>query len=203
MRCLGAGLLMLVATGCTASDAGKADSTVALTAVAFDGADYQGDSAKTAHGQRIATLFMCNSCHGANYSGNDFGAMFPIVKGLYASNISRTMPAMSDAVLERVLREGVHPDREIYIMPSKQFQFLSAPDMAALIAFLRTIPPVGEMTPLPPAGFEAAVTARLPEDYWRTRRRGRNAAITTPPRRWRISKRTSHPTWGRKWHAGA
>lgn len=171
MRCLVIGMLMLAA-GCTASDADKADSTVAVTAVAFDGADYQGDSAKTAHGQRIATLFMCNSCHGPNYSGNDFGAMFPIVKGLYASNISRTMPAMSDAVLERVLREGVHPDREIYIMPSKQFQFLSERDMAALIAFLRTIPPVGEMTPLPPAGFEEAVTARLPDDYWRTLKEG-------------------------------
>ena len=119
MRCLAVGILMLAAVGCTASDADseKAESAVAPTVVAFDGADYQGDSAKTAHGQRMATLFMCNSCHGANYSGNDFGAMFPVVKGLYASNISRTMPAMSDAVLERVMREGVHPAREIYIMP--------------------------------------------------------------------------------------
>ena len=174
MRCLVIGIVMLAAAGCTASDegAGKTDTTVALTAVAFDGADYQNDSAKTAHGQRIATLFQCAGCHGANYSGNDFGAVFPIVQGLWASNISRAVPAMSDAVLERVLREGVHPDREIYIMPSKQLQFLSAPDMSALIAFLRTIPPVGEPTPLPPAGFEAAVTARLPDDYWRTLKDG-------------------------------
>jgi mono/diheme cytochrome c family protein len=66
----------------------------------------------------------------------------------------------------------VHPDREIYVMPSKQTHFLSERDMAALIAFLRTIPPVGQPTPLPPAGFEAAVTARLPDDYWRTVQEG-------------------------------
>ncbi len=172
MRCRIIGMLMLAAAGCAASDAGKAEETVVPPAVAFDGADYQSDSGKIAHGQRVATLFQCRGCHGANYSGNDFGVMFPIVKGLWASNISRAVPAMSDAVLERVLREGVHPDREIYIMPSKQLQFLSEPDMAALIAFLRTIPPVGEMTPLPPAGFEAAVTARLPDDYWRTLKEG-------------------------------
>jgi mono/diheme cytochrome c family protein len=44
--------------------------------------------------------------------------------------------------------------------------------MEALIAFLRTIPPAGAPTPLPPVEFEAAVTARLPEDYWLTLKDG-------------------------------
>ncbi len=170
MRCLAAGMLMLAAAGCTAHDAEsrKAEATVASTAVAFDGADYGNQADKTAHGKRIASLFACNACHGADYSGNDFGAVIPIVKGLWASNISRVIPSMSDAALERLLREGVHPDREIYVMPSKQTRFLSGRDMAALIAYLRTIPPVGQPTPLPPPGFEEAVTARLPDDYWLT-----------------------------------
>ena len=174
MRCFLTGMLMLAAAGCTTREAEsrKAEPTVVHTAVAFDGADYENQAAKTAHGQRIATLFACAACHGADYSGNDFGAAIPIVKGLWASNISLAIPAMSDAALERLLREGVHPDREIYLMPSKQTQFLSEPDMAALIAFLRTIPPVGKPTPLPPPGFEAAVTARLPDDYWLTLKEG-------------------------------
>ena len=174
MRCLLAGMLMLAATGCTTRDgeSRKAEPTVVPTAVAFDGADYENQAAKTAHGKRLATLFACAACHGADYSGNDFGAAIPIVKGLWASNISLAIPAMSDAALERLLRDGVHPDREIYVMPSKQTQFLSEPDMAALIAFLRTIPPVGKPTPLPPPGFEAAVTARLPDDYWLTLKEG-------------------------------
>jgi mono/diheme cytochrome c family protein len=174
MRCRATGMLLLAVAGCTARDAGpgKGDGTGVPTAVAFDGADYETQAAKTAHGKRLATLFQCSGCHGADYTGSDFGAAFPVVKGLWASNISRAVPAMSDAALERLLREGVHPDREIYVMPSKQMQFLSERDMAALIAFLRTTPPVGEATPLPPAGFEAAVTARLPDDYWLTQEAG-------------------------------
>src|SRR5688500_11467742 len=141
MRCLLTGMLMLAAAGCTTRDGEprNAEPAVVPTAVAFDGADYQNEAAKTAHGKRLATLFACAACHGADYSGNDFGAVIPIVKGLWASNISLVIPAMSDAALERLLREGVHPDREIYVMPSKQTQFLSERDMAALIAFLRTI----------------------------------------------------------------
>jgi mono/diheme cytochrome c family protein len=173
LRCFATGMLMLAGAGCAKSDTdvGNADSGGTVT-VAFDGADYQDDSGKVAHGQRIATLFQCSGCHGTNYSGSDFGVMFPVVKGLWASNISRVIPTMSDSVLERLLRERIHPDREIYIMPAKQTQFLSERDMTALIAFLRTIPPVGEPTPLPPPGFEAAVTARLPDDYWRTLKDG-------------------------------
>lgn len=137
-------------------------------AVTFDGGDYRSEAQKVAHGKRMATMFSCNACHGADYSGVNFGEMIPLVRGLWASNISRTMPGMSDAQLERVLREGVHPEREIYLMPSKQTQFMSERDMAALIAFLRTIPPAGKPTPLPPPDFEQSVRARLPKDYWLT-----------------------------------
>lgn len=156
--------------GCGAASDSERQQTVAPTAAAvgFDGADYKGDAAKVAHGKRLSALFSCNACHGPDYSGVDFGEMIPIVQGLWASNISLAMPKMSDADLERLLRKGVHPDREIYLMPSKQTQFLSERDMAALVGFLRTIPPVGEPTPLPPEGFEEAVRSRLPKDYWLT-----------------------------------
>src|SRR4026207_1501740 len=149
MRCFLTGMLMLAAAGCTTRDGEprKAEPTVVPTAVAFDGADYENQAAKPAHGKRIAPLFAGAACHGADYSGNDFGAAIPIVKGLWASNISLAIPAMSDAALERLLREGVHPDREIYLMPSKQTQFLSEPDMAALIGLPRTIPPARRQRP--------------------------------------------------------
>jgi mono/diheme cytochrome c family protein len=69
MRCLLAGMLMLAAGGCTTREpeSRKAESTVD-TAVAFDGADYQNEAAKTAHGKRLATLFACAGCHGADYA---------------------------------------------------------------------------------------------------------------------------------------
>ncbi|WP_265563708.1 c-type cytochrome [Sphingomicrobium arenosum] len=137
----------------------------------FVGADYKTESARLAHGKRVSDLMGCTGCHGDALQGNDFGAMIPLLEGLWATNISRTLPDMSDAELERLLREGVHPDpgREIYLMPSKQSQFLSDADMAALIAYLRTFEPTGEETPLPPEDFEARVTAQLPDDYWAKR----------------------------------
>lgn len=134
----------------------------------FEGADYSTEAEKIAHGERIAALLGCNACHGDDYSGVNFGEIIPLVDGLWATNISRTLPEMSDGEIERLLREGVHPTREMYLMPSKQSQFLSERDMEALIAYLRTIEPTGEPTPPPPPGFEEAVTARLPDDYWRT-----------------------------------
>lgn len=164
-------LAMASLFACTPSgDVGDEEAAVeaAPGAVSFDGADYSTEAEKVAHGERLAGVLGCNTCHMADYTGADFGAMIPIVEGLWATNISLTMPDMSDAELERLLREGVHPTREIYLMPSKQSQFLSGRDMDALIAFLRTIEPSGEPTPLPPPDFEEAVTARLPEDYWRT-----------------------------------
>lgn len=159
----GAGVLACRSSGAAGNEAEAADVTAAPS---FDGANYTGEADKVEHGGRLAQLLGCNACHREDYSGMNFGAVIPIVEGLWASNISRTMPEMSDRELEQLLREGVHPTREIYLMPSKQSQFLSGPDMNALIAYLRTIKPTGEPTPLPPPGFEAAVTARLPQDYW-------------------------------------
>lgn len=166
-------LLVIVAgTLIAACNAEQEKSLPATVEASFDGANYSTDASKIAHGKRIAAMFSCSGCHGADYAGQNFGAMIPIVDGLWASNISLAIPAMSDQQLENLLREGVHPSREIYVMPSKQTQFLSAKDMSALIAFLRTIPPTGKPTPLPPKGFEAAVTSRLPDDYWRTLKDG-------------------------------
>ena len=139
----------------------------AALAEGFDGANYATPAAQVAHGERLARIFMCAGCHGPDYTGVNFGEMIPIVQGLWATNISLTMPAMSDAQLETLLRKGVHPAREIYLMPSKQTQFLGERDMSALIAHLRSIPPAGTATPPPPPGFEQAVAARLPDDYWR------------------------------------
>ena len=161
-----AGLLACTRAGGAGNDEAAVETP--LAAPSFDGADYSTEADKVAHGERLSKVLGCHTCHTDDYTGADFGAMISIVEGLWATNISLTMPDMSDDELERLLREGVHPTREIYLMPSKQSQFLSAPDMDALIAFLRTIEPSGESTPLPPPDFEEAVTARLTEDYWRT-----------------------------------
>lgn len=163
-------VLALTIAACTENPTSDAPNAIAETS--FDGANYANQAEKIAHGKRMSELSGCNACHGSDYAGTDFGSLIPIVKGLWASNISLTMPALSDTQLEDLLRKGTHPDRDLYVMPSKQTQFLSSRDMDALIAFLRTIAKTGKPTPLPPATFRAEVTARLPDDYWLTQEEG-------------------------------
>ena len=166
-------VILLAVASLSACDRSSSDSNhptapVVSAQLGFDGGDYSTAAAKVAHGERLSQIFTCSGCHGADYSGVNFGAMLPIVEGLWAPNISLSMKAMSDAELERVLRKGVTPSRdEIYVMPSKQTQFLTKSDMDALIAYLRTIPAKGKPTPLPPADFEDRMVSRLPDDYWR------------------------------------
>ena len=168
-----AATFILIASFGVCSDRATSNDTNQSSLVAFDGANYQTRSEKLSHGERLAEVFACNSCHLNDYTGANFGEIFPLVEGLWATNISLTMPQMSDAELELVLREGKRSDRELYLMPSRQTHFISDQDMSALIAFLRTIEPAGEPTPEPPDGFADAVADRLPRDYWREKEYGR------------------------------
>ena len=143
------------------------------TSISFDGADYQTKQKEIEHGERLANLFGCNDCHMPTYTGVNFGDFIPLLDGLWATNISRTMPNMSDEQLEKVLRDGTHPERDLFLMPSKTSQFLSKRDMDALIAYLRTIPEKGSPTPNPPLGFRDSVMAKLPADYWRKDEQGK------------------------------
>lgn len=168
----GAIVLMGLLCGCSSQvdSNGIQDRSIAI---AFDGADFDSHEEKVMHGERLAELFSCNSCHRPDYSGANFGEMIPLVEGLWATNISLTMPEMTDDELETVLREGKLPERDMYLMPSKQTHFLATKDMEALIAFLRSVEPVGDPTPEPPEGFADAVAERLPPDYWREQEYGR------------------------------
>ncbi|MDN3205592.1 cytochrome c [Algoriphagus sediminis] len=148
-------------------------SSPVISSVSFDGSDYTTDQEKILHGKRLANLFACNDCHMPNYTGANFGDFIPLLDGLWATNISLTMPKLSDEQLEKLLRDGKHPERNLFLMPSKTSQFLSKRDMDALIAFLRTIPEKGNPTPIPPVGFRDSVTAKLPADYWRTDKDGK------------------------------
>lgn len=126
-------------------------------ALTYDGADYGDDQvAMLAHGERLSHLLGCRGCHTETLTGQRFPPEedFPDT-GIFASNITRVMPAMTDEQLDALIRKGVHPTREtMWMMPSEIFQFLSDSDVKALIAHLRTVEPTGEPTP-PPAPTEA------------------------------------------------
>jgi mono/diheme cytochrome c family protein len=69
---------------------------------------------------------------------------------LYASNLSVEIPEYTDAQLDGIIRHGTHPERKtVWGMPSEIFQHLSDPDFKALVAYLRTLKPIGQKLPSP------------------------------------------------------
>ena len=100
-----------------------------------------------ARGERLGRVLGCRGCHGDDLTGQPW-IDDPRLAILFTSNLTRAMPAYSDAELARAIRLGNRPDGSVlWEMPSDIFTHLSAPDMAALIAWLRTVPPSGAVRP--------------------------------------------------------
>lgn len=110
------------------------------------------------HGRRVATVLGCNGCHAANLQGEDWSD--PEYGTLWTSNLTQALPGYTDAQLEATIRGGRRPDgSELWEMPSHIFAQLSADDMAAIIAFLRSNPPAGSVHPRP--SFKAPALAEI------------------------------------------
>jgi cytochrome c553 len=105
------------------------------------------DSLAIARGRHITTaISRCVGCHGPDLGGQVF-IDIPPVAFLYAANLTRGRGGvggqLSDLDWERAIRHGVKPDGSVLLfMPAQEFRLLSDPDAAALIAYLKTLPPV-------------------------------------------------------------
>jgi cytochrome c553 len=118
--------------------------------VTFDGAQVSNAAAKLAHGQRLTVVLGCTGCHTSALTGQNVFDDAPQFGVMYAPNLTQLIPHFSDAQIEQVLRKGIEPTRKVlWGMPSSVFQNLSAADMSALIAYLRSRPPSGEPSPPP------------------------------------------------------
>ncbi len=105
------------------------------------------DPGAVARGQRIATVFGCHDCHGAQLTGRLFFDEMPVGR-IAGPNLSLLMAHQSDSDLARAIRTGVAADgRPLWIMPSNAFARLSDGETADLIAYLRTFPPSGAAQP--------------------------------------------------------
>ena len=150
MRLMGLLLTIVSLSACHQSLDESEKPTVAATPLSFDGAQTSVPAAMRAHGERLSHLLGCRGCHTVTLQGHLFNDDTPAIGKIYASNLTRVLPTMSDAQLEALLRTGRHPVRsDLWVMPSEVFQRLSAADMAALIAHLRTVEPAGAPTPPP------------------------------------------------------
>lgn len=114
--------------------------------------DVVADDSALARGRHIATAISgCAECHSPDLSGSvmiDDPAMGRIVASNLTTGRGGVLARYTDAQLERAIRNGVGADgRPLLIMPAQDFQHMSDDDVAALIAYLRSLPPVDKEHP--------------------------------------------------------
>jgi mono/diheme cytochrome c family protein len=106
-----------------------------------------GDTGAIARGMHVAQAITgCEACHGSDLSGRQFPIPAMLVS-MAAPNLTRGQGGVGASYSpddwERAVRHGVGKDgRRLLIMPSEAYTYLNDADMAALIAYLQSLPPV-------------------------------------------------------------
>lgn len=128
------------------------------------------DAVALERGKHLVTVVStCVDCHGSNLGGNiifDDPALGRIVAPNLTTGKNGLGKQLSDTDIARVLRYGVLPDgRSVRVMPSDDFTKFSDADLAAVIAYVRTMPPVDSDLPasmLKPVGRALLTFGQLP-----------------------------------------
>jgi mono/diheme cytochrome c family protein len=104
------------------------------------------DSSAIAYGARLATILGCHGCHGPDLEGRVmFNQRF--MARVVAPNLTEVREVYSDLDFVRMLRHGVRPDGRSAIpaMPSPSYTYLTDEDLAAIIAYVRSVPTTGDV----------------------------------------------------------
>lgn len=176
-----AGLVGLVAIGVTSVYAAseiiirKAEPKAAVSIAAAH------DAGAVARGQRIAKVYGCHDCHGADLTGRLFFDEMPIAR-IAGPNLTLELARQGDADIARAIRTGVAADgRALWIMPSQAFSRLSDAETSDLLAYLRTFPARGARQPakqIGPVGRLGLVLGKFKSEPQRIRD---DARLTPPP----------------------
>lgn len=111
-------------------------------------------AAAVERGRHLAMSRGCVDCHGKDFGGEkvmDNGAMGRI----YGPNLTSGAGGLAgyrDEDWVRAIRHGVMRDgRGVFLMPADEYAHLSDADLGALVAFMKTLPPVNrERVPITP-----------------------------------------------------
>jgi mono/diheme cytochrome c family protein len=128
------------------------------------------DQASIARGEHVATIHMCKDCHTETWRGQ-----FESVPGLITLSIPNLTSGAggigatnTDEDWVRAIRHGVgHDGRGLVLMPSRLWYYISDDDLADLIAYLKSLPPVDNKLPnseLGPLGRVMLALGKLPSD---------------------------------------
>lgn len=105
-----------------------------------------GVQADVAVGERIVQIRNgCVECHGPDLAGRAVMDNGPMGR-VYANNITpAALKDWSDGEIARAIRHGVGKQGQpLVLMPSHDYQYLSASDLASVVAYLRTVKDVAK-----------------------------------------------------------
>jgi len=128
------------------------------------------DQASIVRGKHIATIHMCQKCHTDNLGGQTAGA--PVMITLSVPNLTSAAGGVgatnTDEDWVKAIRHGVgHDGRGLVLMPSAVLYYLSDDDLADLVAYLKSLPPVNNEQPgtdLGPIGRMMLTLGQLPPE---------------------------------------
>jgi mono/diheme cytochrome c family protein len=124
------------------------------------------DDAAVARGKYLVTIGGCQDCHTPGHffgkpdmtrvlGGSEVGFDIPGLGTFYGPNLTPDkntgLGGWTDAQVTTALRTGVRPDGRVLapIMPWRALAVLTDQDAAALVAYLRSLPPVANKVPGP------------------------------------------------------
>jgi len=142
------GLLVLVALGLYLLGTSQLDKKYDVPVKAIN---VPADAQAVGRGEHLAAIFMCTRCHTENLGGEvyfDVPGMVSIPTPNLTTGSGGIGAAYSNEDLARAIRHGVNRDGQaLFIMPAKAFQYLSDADLEAIIAYVRSMPPVDNSLP--------------------------------------------------------
>lgn len=114
--------------------------------------DIPTDLAGIERGRHLAVAIgKCVDCHGPNLAGKVF-IDDPMMGRFVGSNLTSGQGGIgkifTDTDFERALRHGVKPDgKPMLFMPAELFTYFSDQDLGAVIAYVKSVPPVDNSPP--------------------------------------------------------
>jgi len=109
------------------------------------------DAESIQRGEHLATIYICTSCHTESLSG-ELSFVLPGMVSIPSPNLTSGIGGIgrdyTDEDWVRAIRHGVgHDGRALFIMPSNSYYYLSNEDLRALIAYIKSLPPVDKELP--------------------------------------------------------
>lgn len=109
------------------------------------------DEASIQEGERLIAIRACVDCHESDFGG---GLLIddPMFGTIYSANISSAasseVASFTPADWDRAIRHGIEPDgKPLAGMPSEDYHRISDEDLAKMIAYLQSVPPVERTQP--------------------------------------------------------